>query len=229
MKTIGMIGGMSWESTIPYYREINQQVKAQLGGFHSAKIILISVDFAEIEAHQRANEWEVAAKKLANAAQQLQNMGADCIILCTNTMHIVADQICHGLAVPFLHIADATAQQIKNAQLSKIGLLGTRFTMERDFYIERLQSHQLEILVPTAEERKLIDQIIFNELCQGIITEQSKQIYRGVMHKLAAQGAEGIILGCTEIALLVGPDDAAIPLFDTAKLHAQYATQFALA
>ncbi|QLI82416.1 aspartate/glutamate racemase family protein [Chitinibacter fontanus] len=228
MKTIGLIGGMSWESTIPYYRVINQSIKAQLGGLHSAKILLLSVDFAEIAALQSAGEWHVAGEQLAQAARTLQSAGAECLVLCTNTMHKVADQITAATDLPFLHIADVTASHIKQANLSKIGLLGTRFTMEQDFYIDRLVAQQIEVIVPELSDRLRVNEIIFNELCQGQIHEASRQVYREVMHKLVAQGAQGVILGCTEIALLVNASDAAVPLFDTADLHAQAVANFAL-
>lgn len=228
MKTIGLIGGMSWESTIPYYREINQTIKAQLGGLHSAKIILLSVDFAEIAAQQQAGEWHAAGEQLANAAQTLERAGADCLVLCTNTMHKVADQITAAINIPFLHIADVTAAEIKHANLHTIGLIGTRFTMEQDFYIDRLRAQNLNVIVPESADRQRVHDIIFNELCQGQILDRSRQIYRGIIQQLVAQGAQAIILGCTEIALLIGDDDATVPLFDTAKLHAQFAARFAL-
>jgi len=216
MKTIGLLGGMSWESTIPYYRQINQHIKQQLGGLHSAKIILYSVDFADIEALQRSGDWDRAGELLAEAAVKLQSAGADCLVLCTNTMHKVAAVIETAVTIPLLHIADATAEAIQLAGLNKVALLGTRFTMEQDFYKKRLtESYGLEVLVPDEESRALVHQVIYQELCLGLVKPNSRLQYQQIMADLVVQGAEAIILGCTEIALLVSAEDCAVPLFDT--------------
>ena len=229
MKTIGLLGGMSWESTIPYYRQINQHIKQQLGGLHSAKIILYSVDFADIEALQRSGDWDKAGELLAEAAVKLQAAGADCLVLCTNTMHKVAAVIETAVTIPLLHIADATAEAIQLAGLNKVALLGTRFTMEQDFYKKRLtESYGLEVLVPDEESRALVHQVIYQELCLGVVKPDSRLQYQQIMADLVVQGAEAIILGCTEIALLVSAEDCAVPLFDTTFLHAQKAADFAL-
>jgi aspartate racemase len=230
MKTIGLIGGMSWESTIPYYRQINERVKERLGGLHSAKIILYSVDFHDIERLQQAGDWEAAGALLAGAARSLEAAGADFLVVCTNTMHKVADRIEAAVTLPLLHIADPTAVAIKRAGHTTIGLLGTRFTMEQAFYRERLRErHGLQVIVPDPEDREAIHRIIFEELCLGAVLPESRRVYRSSMEKLAAQGAEAIILGCTEISLLVGPQDARVPLFDTTALHARAAAEEALA
>jgi len=229
MKTIGLLGGMSWESTIPYYRQINQHIKQQLGGLHSAKIILYSVDFADIEALQRSGDWDRAGELLAEAAVKLQAAGADCLVLCTNTMHKVAAVIETAVTIPLLHIADATAEAIQLAGLKKVALLGTRFTMEQDFYKKRLtESYGLEVLVPDEESRALVHQVIYQELCLGLVKPDSRLQYQQIMADLVVQGAEAIILGCTEIALLVSAEDCAVPLFDTTFLHAQKAADYAL-
>jgi len=229
MKTIGLIGGMSWESSAEYYRLINEAVREKLGGFHSAKSILYSVDFAEIESLQRQGRWEEAGKILAGAAKSLERGGADFIVLCTNTMHKVADEIQAGIDVPFLHVVDATAQQIKAAGIRTAGLLGTRFTMEEEFYIQRLsQKHNLKILVPDLEGREFVHRVIFDELVLGKIHRASREKYLAVIAQLVGQGAEGIILGCTEIGLLVRPQDCRTPLFDTTRIHAEAAVEFAL-
>jgi aspartate racemase len=229
MKTIGLLGGMSWESTIPYYRQINQHIKQQLGGLHSAKIILYSVDFADIEALQRSGDWDRAGELLAEAAVKLQAAGADCLVLCTNTMHKVAAVIETAVTIPLLHIADATAEAIQLAGLNKVALLGTRFTMEQDFYKKRLtESYGLEVLVPDEESRALVHQVIYQELCLGLVKPDSRLQYLQIMADLVVQGAEAIILGCTEIALLVSAEDCAVPLFDTTFLHAQKAADYAL-
>lgn len=230
MKTIGMIGGMSWESTIPYYRIINQTIKQQLGGLHSAKIVLVSVDFHEIEALQRAGDWDRSGQVLAQAARSLEQAGADFIVLCTNTMHKVAAAIESAVKIPLFHIADPTAHEIKSHAYQRIGLLGTRFTMEQDFYKQRLQQqHGLEVIIPDAEDMEIVHRIIYQELCLGKIEDTSRDEYRRIMAKLVEQGAQAIILGCTEISLLVGAADATVPLFDTTGLHARKAAEFALA
>ena len=230
MKTIGLIGGMSWESTVPYYRQINETVKAQLGGLHSAKLVLVSVDFHEIEALQRAGDWEAAGAAMAQAARALAAAGADMVVLCTNTMHKVAQHIEAAVRIPLLHIADPTAAALQQAGVQRVGLLGTRFTMEQDFYRDRLvQQHGLQVITPDAPQRDTVHRIIYEELCLGVVRPESREAYRQVMASLVAQGAQAIILGCTEISLLVGEQDSSVPLFDTTALHAHAAAMQALA
>jgi len=229
MKTLGLIGGMSWESTVPYYRMINEHVKQQLGGLHSAKLFLYSVDFYEIEKLQMTGDWQQAGEILGNGANSLARAGADVIVVCTNTMHKVADDIERIGGLPLLHIADATAEKIKGQGLRKIGLLGTRFTMEQDFYRGRLQEkHQIDVVTPDEADRAIVHRIIYEELCLGMIKEDSREEYRRIISKLEQQGVEGIILGCTEITLLVGAEDASVPVFDTTAIHALAAAEFAL-
>ncbi|TXT38949.1 MAG: aspartate racemase [Comamonadaceae bacterium] len=229
MKTLGLIGGMSWESTVPYYQHINQTVKARLGGLHSAKIILYSVDFHEVEQLQASGQWNAAGDMLADVARKLETAGAHALVLCTNTMHKVADAITSAVNIPLLHIADPTAQAIQQAGYTSVGLLGTRFTMEQDFYRQRLeQTHGLTVLTPPPAERDQVHHIIYNELCLGQVQEASRQTYLRVIDHLQAQGAQAIILGCTEIALLVKPQDCALPLFDTTALHARSAAEWAM-
>lgn len=229
MQTIGLIGGMSWESTIPYYRQINEAIKERLGGLHSAKIILYSVNFQEIEQLQHQGKWDEAGKILADTALLLQQAGADFLVLCTNTMHKVAPAIESTTQIPLLHIADPTAQAIKQAGYKRVALLGTRFTMEQDFYRGRLShKHGIEVLVPGTEDRGQVHQIIYDELCLGILKESSRQTYREVIQRLASQGAEAVILGCTEISLLIGAKDSPLPLFDTTAIHASAAAKQAL-
>ncbi|WP_068809713.1 aspartate/glutamate racemase family protein [Thauera phenolivorans] len=230
MKVIGLIGGMSWESTVPYYRLINEGVKARLGGLHSAKIVLYSVDFAEIERLQHRGEWDEAGALLADAARALERAGADFVVLCTNTMHKVAPAIEAAVAIPLLHIADPTAAAIHQAGLSCVGLLGTRFIMEQDIYRARLTDrHGIDVVIPDDDDRALVHRVIYEELCLGRVEEASRLAYRDVIQRLVAQGAQGVILGCTEISMLVGVEDAAVPLFDTTGLHAAAAVQVALA
>ncbi len=229
MKTIGLIGGMSWESSIEYYRIINETAKGKLGGLHSAKSLMVTVDFAEIEKLQHEGRWDDAAQILIRCAQDLEHGGADFIVLCTNTMHKVADQIQAGIKIPFLHIADATAEKIKSAGLQKIGLLGTRFTMEQDFYKSRLtEKYGLEVLIPNNAERELVHRVIYDELCLGVVKNDSRNNYKEIMQSLVEQGAQGIILGCTEIELLVKQEDASVPLFPTSRIHAVAAVEYAL-
>lgn len=229
MKTIGLIGGMSWESTENYYRIINEAVKAKLGGLHSAKLILHSVDFAEIEKLQHLGEWEKTADILTLAAQGLEKAGADFILICTNTMHLVAPQIQVGINIPLLHIADATAEELINDNIKKVGLLGTTFTMEESFYKGQLeQKYHLDVIIPNTEDRQLIHQVIYDELCLGIIRQKSRTKYLLAMDRLEKKGAEAIILGCTEIALLIKSEDTAIKLYDTTKIHALKAVEKAL-
>jgi aspartate racemase len=229
MKTIGLIGGMSWESTVPYYQTINRVVGRRLGGLHSAKVALYSVDFDEIEKLQYAGKWEESGETLADAARAVRRAGADFIVLCTNTMHKVAPQIEAAVDVPLLHIADATAARVKGAGVTRVGLLGTRFTMEEDFYRGRLESrHGLSVLTPPAGDRDLVHRVIYGELCLGQVLEGSRSAFRQVVDGLVERGAQGIILGCTEIGLLLKPGDAPAPLFDTAAIHAEAAAEFAL-
>jgi aspartate racemase len=229
MRTIGLIGGMSWESSAEYYRIVNEAVKGRLGGLHSAQVLLYSVDFAKIEELQHAGEWEQAADILVDAAQRLERGGADFLVLCTNTMHKVADRITGAVALPFVHIADPTAEQIKAAGFATIGLLGTAFTMEQEFYKGRLiGQHGLTVLVPEEDDRALVHRVIYDELCLGVVREESREAYRQVMARLVERGAQAIILGCTEIMLLVGDDDATVPLFDTTRIHAETAAALAL-
>jgi aspartate racemase len=229
LKIIGLIGGMSWESTVPYYRQINETVKERLGGLHSARVILYSVDFHEIERLQHLGDWQAAGAVLANAARALEAAGADFIVLCTNTMHRVAPAIEAAVRIPLLHIADPTADAIKRSGFSTVGLLGTLFTMEQPFYKDRLrQRHGLTVLVPTSSDQEVIHRVIYEELCLGKIVAESRSEYRRIMASLVDQGAEAIILGCTEISLLVGQSDAAVPLFDTTALHARKAAERAL-
>lgn len=229
MKTLGLIGGMSWESTVPYYRLINEGVKQRLGGLHSARLVLYSVDFAEVERLQRTGDWVAAGALLAQAAEKLEGAGAEALVLCTNTMHKVADAIESAVQIPLLHIADPTAMQIRQAGLSKVGLLGTRFTMEQPFYKDRLvQRHGLQVLVPSAADREMVHRVIYEELCLGQVRASSRAQYQRVMADLVAQGAQAIILGCTEISLLIGAEDAPVPLFDTTAIHAQSAVAWVL-
>jgi amino-acid racemase len=229
MKTIGLIGGMSWESSIEYYRIINQTVKTRLGGLHSAKSVMVSVDFAEVEILQHQGRWAEAADMLIEAAQSLEDGGADLIVLCTNTMHKVADEIQANLKIPFLHIADATAQRVLASGIRIVGLLGTRFTMEEEFYKGRLsKTYGLNVIVPDAQEREVIHRVIYDELVLGKIEPSSKAQYVEIIEQMIRQGAEGIILGCTEIGLLVHQEDSRVPLFDTTRIHAEAAVEYAL-
>ncbi|HEY1016506.1 MAG TPA: aspartate/glutamate racemase family protein [Herpetosiphonaceae bacterium] len=229
MKLIGLLGGMSWESTSVYYRAINEAVKERLGGLHSARCLLYSVEFAEIAALQQAGDWERAGELLADAAAALERAGAECLVLCTNTMHLVAPAIEGRIGLPLLHIADPTAAAISAAGLRRVGLLATRFTMEQEFYKGRLRErHGLEVIVPEPADRALVHQVIYEELCLGVIREESRARYLEIVGRLAAAGAEGIILGCTEIDLLIGQKDIALSVFDTTLLHARAAVDFAL-
>jgi len=229
MKTIGLLGGMSWESTASYYQLINESIKKELGGLHSAKIALYSVDFAEIEKLQHQGEWDKTAAILTKAAQGIEKAGADFILICTNTMHLVAPQVQAGITVPLLHIADATAEEIIKQDIKKIGLLGTAFTMEQDFYRGRLEKqYKLSVITPDEADRSIVHQVIYEELCLGEIRDASRHEYLRIIDRLVTQGAEGIILGCTEIALLVKPEDTDIQLFDTTRIHALKAVEKAL-
>lgn len=229
MKIIGLIGGMSWESTVPYYRQINETIKERLGGLHSAKVILYSVDFHEIERLQHSGDWNAAGALLAAAARSLELAGADFLVLCTNTMHKVSAAIETAVGIPLFHIADPTALAIKAAGFSRVGLLGTRFTMEQDFYRERLRErHGLDVLTPPQADRDIVHRVIYEELCLGKVASGSRDGYRRIMADLVSQGAQAIILGCTEITLLVDQADAAVPLFDTTSIHARTAAELAL-
>ena len=219
MQTIGVLGGMSWESSLDWYRLANEKVRQELGGFHSAPVLLDSLDFAEIEALQASGDWEAAGAVLAAHAKGLEAAGVGLVVLCTNTMHLVADRITDAIRVPFLHIADPTAEAISAADLRTVGLLGTAFTMEQAFYRERLALHGITAVIPDAEDRATVHSIIYDELVQGIVTEESRQRYRDVIANLVAAGAEGIILGCTEIELLITQQDAPVPVFPTTALH----------
>lgn len=228
MKTIGLIGGMSWESSAEYYRLINTEVKQRLGGLHSAKCILYSVNFQEIERYQAQGDWDVAGEVLGEAAYSLEKAGADFIVICTNTMHKIIDLIEAKIMIPILHIADATAAQIQKEGLRKIGLLGTKYTMEQAFYKTRIEAQGIEVIVPQEEERNIVNQIIYEELCLGKISLTSKEYYLKVIGKLVESGAEGIILGCTEIGLLITQEDVVVPVFDTTVIHAITAVEQAI-
>ncbi|USK74287.1 aspartate/glutamate racemase family protein [Peribacillus frigoritolerans] len=228
MKTIGLIGGMSWESSLEYYRIINEEVKAKLGGLHSAKCILYSVDFEEIERCQAEGDWESSGELLGDAALSLEKAGAEMILICTNTMHKVIGYIEEKVSVPILHIADSTAKQIQKSKISTVGLLGTKYTMEQDFYKTRIETNGIKVLIPNEEDRKVINKVIYEELCLGEIQQASRDYYKKVIKGLVDDGAEGIILGCTEIGLLVKPEDSEVPLFDTAVIHAIESVNMAL-
>ena len=228
MKTIGLIGGMSWESTVTYYQCINEGVKAALGGLHSAKILLSSVDFYEIEKCQAAGDWEQSAGILTRAAQSLEQGGADFILICTNTMHKVAPQIAQGVHIPVVHIAEATATALKARGIRRAALLGTKYTMTQDFYRGKLEEAGLEVLIPDPEDVERVNDVIFNELCLGIISEASKADYLRIIDALARRGAQGVILGCTEIGLLIDQRDTQLPVFDTTRIHSQRAVELAL-
>ncbi|MCZ4246678.1 MULTISPECIES: aspartate/glutamate racemase family protein [Bacillus] len=228
MKTIGLIGGMSWESSAEYYRIINEEIKKKLGGLHSAKCLLYSVDFKEIEHYQSVGAWDKAGEALGKVARSLEKAGADFIVICTNTMHKVLGYIQEMITIPILHIADATAEQIIRQDIRSVGLLGTKYTMEQDFYKSRIASHDINVIVPNDDERELINNIIYQELCLGEIKQSSKNIYKKIINNLVDRGAEGIILGCTEIGLLVKVEDSEVPLFDTTLIHAQKAVNKSL-
>lgn len=229
MKTIGMLGGMSWESTVPYYRIVNEVVRERLGGLHSAKVLLHSVDFEEIEACQAQGRWDDSAQILARAAQGLEAAGADFLVICTNTMHKVAEQIEAGLHIPLLHIADATVQALREQGIARVALLGTQYTMEQDFYKQRIAAAGIEVLVPPAQERAIVHRVIYEELCRGEVRQASRRAYLRIIDGLAARGAQGVNLGCTEIGGLIGQQDTALPVFDTTRIHAQQAALYALA
>ncbi len=228
LKTIGLIGGMSWESSALYYQILNIAVRKQLGGLHSAKCILYSVDFQEIEACQSGGDWAKSGQMLSEAARNLERAGADFIVICTNTMHKVAGQVQTAITIPILHIADLTAEALVQNGIRKVGLLGTKYTMEQDFYKARLIEKGIDVLTPEPEDRVRINDIIYQELCLGVLREASKDAYLHVIRKMAAEGAQGVILGCTEIGLLIKAGDAPVPLFDTTIIHAERAVEYAL-
>jgi aspartate racemase len=229
MRTIGMIGGMSWESTVPYYRIVNETVGKRLGGLHSARVVLVSVDFHDLERHMREGDWDAVGARLADSAQSLERAGAGCIVLCTNTMHKVADAIEGAVGIPLLHIVDAVAAEIRRGGIDKVGLLGTRFTMEDDFYRGRLRErHGIEAIVPSRADRETVHRVIFEELCRGQVLEGSRAAYGRIMQGLVDAGARAIVLGCTELAMLVGQADAPVPVFDTTALHARKAAEWSL-
>ncbi|RFB62079.1 aspartate/glutamate racemase family protein [Bacillus thuringiensis] len=228
MKTIGLIGGMSWESTSEYYRIINEEIKERLGGLHSAKCLINSVDFEEIERFQSRGDWNGAGEVLANAAYSLQKGGADFIIICTNTMHKVVGKIKKKIDIPVLHIADATAKEIKRKDIQKVGLLGTKYTMEQDFYKSRIEEHDIKVIVPSGTNREKVNEVIYTELCLGKIVSQSREYYKRVIEELVQKGAQGIILGCTEIGLLIKQENVSVPIFDTTHIHAIEAVKVAL-
>jgi aspartate racemase len=230
MRRIGLLGGMSWESSAVYYRILNEEVRARLGGLHSADCVLRSVDFAEIEQLQREGRWREAGARLADEGRGLVAAGAELLVLCTNTMHKVADAITTAIGIPLIHIADASAEVLRGQGLRTVGLLATAYTMEQDFYIGRLRNlHGLRVLVPAEHDRQMVHEVIYRELCVGIAKESSRQEYRRIIAELAGRGAEGILLGCTEIDLLIGAEDAEVPIFDTTRLHVQKAVEAALA
>ncbi len=228
MRTIGLLGGMSWESSAEYYRLLNEGVRDRLGGLHSARLVLASVDFAQVEAMQVAGDWEAAGRLLADEARGVEAAGADLLLICTNTMHKVADQVQAAVGIPLLHLADATARAVQGAGIERVGLLGTAFTMEQDFYTGRLSDHGLDVLVPDAPGRELVHRVIYDELCQGVVREESRQAYQRVVADLVERGARGVILGCTEIELLLGADDVDVPVFATTALHVEAALDAAL-
>ena len=228
MKTIGLIGGMSWESTIPYYRIINEEVKEKLGGLHSAKIILYSVEFDEIEKCQSSGEWEKSGEILGNAAKGIENAGADFILICTNTMHKVAPQIASMINIPIIHIADATADGLEKRNIKTVGLLGTKYTLTQDFYKQRLIDRGIKVVIPDEEDIETVNSVIFDELCVGKIEDSSREKYKKIIKTLADKGAEGVILGCTEIGLLISQTDVDIPVFDTTVIHAKRAAELSM-
>ncbi|MCC4005905.1 aspartate/glutamate racemase family protein [Bacillus thuringiensis] len=228
MKTIGLIGGMSWESTSEYYRIINEEIKERLGGLHSAKCLINSVDFEEIERCQSSGDWDGAGEILGNAAYSLQKGGADFIIICTNTMHKVVGKIKAKIDIPVLHIADATAKEIKRKDIQKVGLLGTKYTMEQDFYKSRIEENNIKVIVPSEKNRKEINKVIYTELCLVKIVSQSREYYKRGIEELVQKGAQGIILGCTEIGLLIKQENVSVPIFDTTHIHAIEAVKVAL-
>ena len=228
MKTIGLIGGMSWESTVTYYRIVNEVVKEQLGGLHSAKVLLYSVDFQEIEECQANGEWDKSAEILGRAAENLEKAGADFIVICTNTMHKVVPQIQQKISIPIIHVAEATAEKLNENNINRVALLGTKYTMKEDFYKAKLITNEIQVLIPDEEDMEFINHVIYDELCLGIISEESRKEYKKIIDKLKEKGAQGVILGCTEIGLLIGQQDTLLPVFDTTQIHATKAAMFAI-
>jgi aspartate racemase len=229
MRRIGLLGGMSWESSAEYYRLVNEATRERLGGLHSADCVLRSVDFAAVEQLQRGGDWARAGAQLAAEAVALEQAGAELLVLCTNTMHKVAGAITDAIRIPFVHIADTTAEAVREKEIATVGLLATAYTMEQDFYIGRLRErHAIDVLVPGAPDRRIVHDVIYDELCVGVVNERSRAEYRRIMRDLADRGAQGILLGCTEIDLLVGPEDSPVPVFDTTRLHAERAVELAL-
>ncbi len=228
MRRIGLLGGMSWESTALYYRLLNEEVRARLGGFHSARLVMASVDFAEVEAMQASGDWAAAGALLADEARALEAAGAECLVLCTNTMHKVAGAIEGAVGIPLLHLADVTADAVRGAGMDRVALLGTRFTMEESFYADRLRTHGIEVVVPQGEDLTLVHDVIYDELVLGVVRDESRAAYVDVVRRLVDRGAGGVVLGCTEIELLIGPDDVPVPVFATTRLHALAAVDFAL-
>lgn len=228
MKTIGLIGGMSWESTVTYYQIVNEAIKERLGGLHSAKVLLYSVDFHEIEKRQTSGDWEECAQILGEAARNLEHAGADFILICTNTMHKVAPQVQQMIGVPLIHIAEAAAEELKKKGIRKVALLGTKYTMTQDFYKGKLQEAGIDVLIPDEAGIAMVNQVIFDELCLGIISPESREKFAAEIEKLASRGAEGVVLGCTEIGLLIRQEDVSLPVFDTTVIHARKAVELAL-
>ena len=229
MKTIGMIGGMSWESSLEYYRFLNQMVKKRLGGLHSARCLMYSLDFAEIEILQHQERWGEATEMMVDAACRVERGGADFLIICTNTMHLMADEVQKSIGIPLIHIADAAASRIKSMGLTRVGLLGTRFTMEQDFYRERLRlRHGIDVIVPDEEGKQTVHDVIYNELCLGVLEETSRSRFQKIITSMGGRGAQGVILGCTEIPLLISAKDTDLPIFDTTSIHAAAAVDYAL-
>lgn len=228
MKTLGLIGGMSWESTVTYYRVINETIKKELGGLHSAKILLYSVDFDEIEKYQSSGDWEKSADVLAEAAVRLENAGADYIVICTNTMHKIAPEISTKISIPIIHIAEATADKLKEHNIKNVGLLGTKYTMTQDFYKSKLIEAGLNVIIPNDEDVETINSVIYEELCLGEIRSESKVKYLDIIRKMEKEGAQGVILGCTEIGLLIQQNDTELPIFDTTLIHAERAARLSI-
>lgn len=228
MKTIGLLGGMSWESTVHYYQIINEEVQNKLGGLHSAKIVLYSVEFSEIEQYQSSGQWEKCGEILGRAAKSLEAAGADLILICTNTIHKVAPQIASAIEIPIIHIADTTADELEKCRIERVGLLGTRYTMMQDFYKNRLADRGIEVLIPDSDDVETINTIIFEELCTGKINEASRKKFQKIIEELKENGAEGVILGCTELGLLIRQSDVSVPLFDTTVIHAKKAAEIAM-
>jgi aspartate racemase len=228
-RTIGLLGGLSWLSSLEYYRVINTAVQRELGGLHSANILMVSFDFAQVEALQRIGDWESATQLIVDGALRLKHAGADCLVICSNTMHVMAENVASRVELPLIHIADSTAERIRAQGISRVGLLGTRTTMEKDFYIGRLRTrHNLEVIIPEFEARSEVHRVIFQELCKGEILDQSRVFFQGVISDLARRGAEGVVLGCTEIELLITCSNSPIPIFKTAKIHAEAAARWAM-